>query len=76
MMVKSFLGQTRRVLRHDAQPRMRHYDAFRTNSLFYLRQIKQHLLDDVLSFSLAADRGQVRSAPIEHPVIRAERPQC
>jgi hypothetical protein len=73
MIVNSFLGLTRRVLRHDTQPGMRHYDAFRADNRFYLRQVKQHVLDDLGGFPLAACRRLLGSTPIEDPVIRVER---
>ncbi len=72
--MNSFLGLLGRVrIAHDPQPGMRPRDAFRTDRQFHLRQVKQHVLDDLVSCPLAADRCQVRSAPIQHPVIRRER---
>jgi hypothetical protein len=50
-------------------------DAFRTNCLFHLRQVKEHLLADLGSRSLAATGKRLGRAPVEQPVIRAEGPE-
>jgi hypothetical protein len=70
--VNSFLGLLSGVLRHNTQPGMRCRDAFRTNCLFHLRQVKEHLLADLGSRSLAANGKRLGRAPVEQPVIRAE----
>lgn len=69
----SFLDLTRRTLRHNPQPGMRH--AFRTDRLFQLCQVKEYLLADHGSRSFAANGKRIGRAPVEQPVIRAEVPE-
>ena len=51
---------------------MRLRDAFRTNRLFHLCQVKEHLLDELMKRPLAADGKSIGSTPVEQPVIRAK----
>jgi hypothetical protein len=44
-------------------------ESFLTDCLFQLRQVKEHVLDDLVSRSLVADRKRIRGAPIERRFI-------